>query len=74
MERDEPSNVTITGHTRDRLDVLVENMGRINFGANFSDFKVSLNFDPGAAIAIEGRTRLLLLSSRLSWDVLQMTA
>lgn len=30
----------VMGRTGDTLDILVENMGRISFGANTSDFKV----------------------------------
>lgn len=30
----------MTGRAGDTLDVLLENMGRISFGANISDFKV----------------------------------
>ncbi|XP_048342941.1 beta-galactosidase-1-like protein isoform X1 [Sphaerodactylus townsendi] len=39
LERDKVSGVMVTGQAGDTLDLLVENMGRINFGANVSDFK-----------------------------------
>ncbi|XP_015280560.1 PREDICTED: beta-galactosidase-1-like protein [Gekko japonicus] len=39
LERDKVSGVKMTGQAGDILDLLVENMGRINFGANVSDFK-----------------------------------
>lgn len=32
--------INITGQLGDSLDLLVESMGHINFGANNSDFKV----------------------------------
>lgn len=34
-------NVFLTGKVGDKLDVLLENMGRLSFGSNSSDFKVS---------------------------------
>ncbi|XP_054827031.1 beta-galactosidase-1-like protein [Eublepharis macularius] len=39
LERDKVSGTNISGQAGDVLDLLVENMGRINFGANVSDFK-----------------------------------
>ncbi|KAM8806944.1 beta-galactosidase-1-like protein [Eudromia elegans] len=39
LERDGQTALQVTGSEGDTLDVLLENMGRINFGANFSDFK-----------------------------------
>ncbi|XP_062972856.1 beta-galactosidase-1-like protein [Elgaria multicarinata webbii] len=39
LERDRVNGVNISGQLGDTLDLLVENMGRINFGANDSDFK-----------------------------------
>ncbi|XP_063145005.1 beta-galactosidase-1-like protein [Candoia aspera] len=39
LERDLANGVNITGQLGDSLDLLVENMGHINFGANNSDFK-----------------------------------
>ncbi|XP_053149412.1 beta-galactosidase-1-like protein isoform X2 [Hemicordylus capensis] len=39
LERDEVKGINISGHSGAVLDLLVENMGRINFGANSSDFK-----------------------------------
>uniref|UniRef100_A0A8B9CQ14 Galactosidase beta 1 like n=1 Tax=Anser brachyrhynchus TaxID=132585 RepID=A0A8B9CQ14_9AVES len=39
LERDGQTTLRVTGRAGDALDVLVENMGRLSFGANFSDFK-----------------------------------
>ncbi|NXJ59850.1 BGAL galactosidase, partial [Rostratula benghalensis] len=39
LERDGQTTLRVTGREGDTLDVLLENMGRINFGANVSDFK-----------------------------------
>ncbi|NWI69511.1 BGAL galactosidase, partial [Todus mexicanus] len=39
LERDGQTALRVTGRAWDTLDVLVENMGRISFGANVSDFK-----------------------------------
>uniref|UniRef100_H0Z681 Galactosidase beta 1 like n=1 Tax=Taeniopygia guttata TaxID=59729 RepID=H0Z681_TAEGU len=51
LERDGQTPLHITGRAGDTLDILVENMGRISFGANTSDFKgllgnLSLNSRP----------------------------
>lgn len=40
LERDGQKMLRVTGKAGDTLDVLLENMGRISFGANISDFKV----------------------------------
>ena len=34
-------NVFLMGKVGDKLDILLENMGRLSFGSNSSDFKVS---------------------------------
>uniref|UniRef100_A0A8C2TQF6 Galactosidase beta 1 like n=1 Tax=Coturnix japonica TaxID=93934 RepID=A0A8C2TQF6_COTJA len=39
LERDGQTELRVKGKAGDMLDVLLENMGRISFGANFSDFK-----------------------------------
>ncbi|KAM3854987.1 beta-galactosidase-1-like protein isoform 2-T2 [Vipera latastei] len=39
LERDRVKAINITGQLGDSLDLLVESMGHINFGANNSDFK-----------------------------------
>ncbi|XP_039350760.1 beta-galactosidase-1-like protein isoform X2 [Mauremys reevesii] len=39
LERDGQTTLNLTGQAGARLDLLVENMGRINFGVNASDFK-----------------------------------
>ncbi|KFP21607.1 Beta-galactosidase, partial [Egretta garzetta] len=39
LERDGQTTLRVTGRAGDTLDVLLENMGRISFGANISDFK-----------------------------------
>ncbi|NXU31065.1 BGAL galactosidase, partial [Thalassarche chlororhynchos] len=51
LERDGQTTLRVTGRAGDTLDVLLENMGRISFGANISDFKgllgnLSLNSSP----------------------------
>ncbi|KAM4626324.1 beta-galactosidase-like isoform 2-T2 [Discoglossus pictus] len=39
LERDHVKHLEVTGNAGQWLDLLVENMGRINFGADFNDFK-----------------------------------
>ncbi|XP_066506652.1 beta-galactosidase isoform X2 [Hoplias malabaricus] len=39
LERDKIITINITGKAGSRLDILVENMGRVNFGKNINDFK-----------------------------------
>ncbi|KAF4014101.1 hypothetical protein G4228_005454 [Cervus hanglu yarkandensis] len=39
LERNMKHNVFLTGKVGDKLDVLLENMGRLSFGSNSSDFK-----------------------------------
>uniref|UniRef100_A0A8C4XQU7 Galactosidase beta 1 like n=1 Tax=Falco tinnunculus TaxID=100819 RepID=A0A8C4XQU7_FALTI len=39
LERDGQTTLCVTGRAGETLDVLLENMGRISFGANISDFK-----------------------------------
>ncbi|XP_051644011.1 beta-galactosidase-1-like protein isoform X2 [Manacus candei] len=39
LERDGQMTLRVTGKAGDTLDMLLENMGRISFGANVSDFK-----------------------------------
>ncbi|NWV40919.1 BGAL galactosidase, partial [Grantiella picta] len=51
LERDRQTTLHVTGRAGDTLDMLLENMGRISFGANTSDFKgllgnLSLNSSP----------------------------
>ncbi|NWI04587.1 BGAL galactosidase, partial [Tichodroma muraria] len=51
LERDGQTTVHVTGKAGDTLDILLENMGRISFGTNSSDFKgllgnLSLNSRP----------------------------
>lgn len=40
MERDKEEALLLMGQAGSTLDVLLENMGRISFGYNASDFKV----------------------------------
>lgn len=40
MERDITLVINVTGHEGDQLDLLVENMGRVNFGTKINDYKV----------------------------------
>lgn len=42
LERDKVYGINISGQAGSTLDVLVENMGHINFGSNDSDIKVHL--------------------------------
>ncbi|NXM70138.1 BGAL galactosidase, partial [Serilophus lunatus] len=51
LERDRQITLHVTGRAGDTLDMLLENMGRISFGANISDFKgllgnISLDYSP----------------------------
>ncbi|NWT63811.1 BGAL galactosidase, partial [Prunella himalayana] len=51
LERDGQTALHVTGRAGDSLDIVMENMGRISFGANTSDFKgllanLSLNSRP----------------------------
>lgn len=40
MERDTALVMNVTGCQGDQLDILVENMGRVNFGSYINDNKV----------------------------------
>lgn len=40
LERDIALTVNVTGKNGSQLDLLVENMGRINYGRHINDFKV----------------------------------
>lgn len=44
LERDMKNKLFLTGKVGTKLDILVENMGRLSFGSNCSDFKVSKHF------------------------------
>lgn len=39
LERDTVLVTNITGQQGDTLDILVENMGRVNFGSKINDYK-----------------------------------
>lgn len=39
MERDTVLVTKITGQQGDTMDILVENMGRVNFGSKINDYK-----------------------------------
>uniref|UniRef100_A0AAR2LL20 Beta-galactosidase n=1 Tax=Pygocentrus nattereri TaxID=42514 RepID=A0AAR2LL20_PYGNA len=39
LERDKTISINITGKIGSRLDILVENMGRVNYGKDINDFK-----------------------------------
>lgn len=41
MERDTTLVMNVTGRQGDQLDILVENMGRVNFGTYINDNKAS---------------------------------
>lgn len=40
LERDTALIINVTGGQGDTMDVLVENMGRVNFGSKINDHKV----------------------------------
>lgn len=40
LERDTTLVMNVTGRERDTMDILVENMGRVNFGSKINDYKV----------------------------------
>ena len=42
LERDKVLTINITGSSGGQVDLLVENMGRINYGRGMNDFKVGL--------------------------------
>lgn len=46
LERDKVITMNITGKAGGKLEILVENMGRINYGRSINDFKVC--FEPEA--------------------------
>lgn len=39
LERDTVLVINVTGQQGDTLDILVENMGRVNFGSKINDYK-----------------------------------
>lgn len=41
LERNMKRKLFLTGKVGAKLDILLENMGRLSFGSNHSDFKVS---------------------------------
>lgn len=41
LERDTALVINITGRQGDAADILVENMGRVNFGSKINDHKVT---------------------------------
>lgn len=49
MERDTALVMNVTGNQGDQLDILVENMGRVNFGSYLNDNKVSYLHHSGFA-------------------------
>lgn len=44
LERNKEITINITGNVGSQLDILVENMGRINYGKDINDFKVTVRF------------------------------
>lgn len=40
LERDKVLSINVTGKARSQVDILVENMGRVNYGKQINDFKV----------------------------------
>lgn len=47
LERDNALAINITGQQGDTVDILVENMGRVNFGSKINDYKVRTTHDCG---------------------------
>lgn len=47
LERDNALVINITGQQGDTVDILVENMGRVNFGSKINDYKVRKTHDRG---------------------------
>lgn len=39
LERDTMLVINVTGQQGDTVDILVENMGRVNFGSKINDYK-----------------------------------
>lgn len=44
LERNVKITINVTGNVGSQLDLLVENMGRINYGKDINDFKVKVTF------------------------------
>ena len=44
LERNIGITINVTGNVGSQLDILVENMGRINYGKGINDFKVEDTF------------------------------
>lgn len=45
LERDRVITINVTGNAGSQVDILVENMGRVNYGhQDFKDFKVGFHF------------------------------
>uniref|UniRef100_A0A8C9FG49 Galactosidase beta 1 n=1 Tax=Pavo cristatus TaxID=9049 RepID=A0A8C9FG49_PAVCR len=58
LERDKSLMINITGNAGANLDILVENMGRVNFGRFNNDFKVRRNFK---------MCKTVWINSEISW-------
>lgn len=43
LERNKAITVNVTGKAGSQVDILVENMGRINYGKDINDFKVFIS-------------------------------
>lgn len=50
LERDNALVINITGQQGDTVDILVENMGRVNFGSKINDYKVRRTHDRAGEI------------------------
>lgn len=46
LERDTTLAVNVTGRPGEQLDIVVENMGRVNFGSKINDYKARLDLRP----------------------------
>lgn len=44
LERNKAQTMNITGKAGSQVDILVENMGRVNYGKEINDFKVFSHF------------------------------
>ncbi|XP_061684758.1 beta-galactosidase isoform X1 [Syngnathoides biaculeatus] len=73
LERNKVLSVNVTGEAGSRVDILVENMGRINYGKSINDFKGLVTNLTLANVALKGWTMYSLsideaVSQGLFWE------
>lgn len=56
LERDTVLVINITGQQGDTVDILVENMGRVNFGRRINDHKARKKYNPVVYIRFSANT------------------